>query len=631
MTNMRVVSFDLFDTLVCRVFSDQAGLFSAIGDEAKREGLVSNNIDFAKERERAEALARKREYPDEISLTDIYEIFALNNQVSSVNDLIEVEEGVELKTCVAICDGVKLLEEKRESADALVLITDTYHSEEFIKRLLAKLEIGKFSHIFISSARKKTKASGDLFSIVLDTCGCKPADLEHYGDNFKSDFINPIRMGVRAKWLDSDHLPHDGASALAEKALRRHNVTADAYHLDKGVNHISNPSLWKIGYHLLGPLLFGFNKWLKEDMTRRHLDSALFLSRDGRILMKAFEIMYPDMSSDYLYASRRSLVLPTDGLASTLAEQLLHMSLPKKIAPVELFTRLGLNADDAYTLMISNGVEPFEACNVSDLSKMEDMSNAYKDVVPSIRRKNERDAQALGGYLLSMIEDGKSYAIVDIGWHGSMQLALKKQLVNMGVKAEITGYYVGLYPKNGSSERNHMMGYLFDGKSGAGEASDEVLYNALFELLFMTDHGSVLRFEKREDEYLPVFSEYEYSDYDENPILEIQSGALDFVEKAVCDDYSSFKILRKEDILQSIKRLGLNPTKEEAELLGNLPFYDTGMQRLADPRVIVEYFENPRSLFCDFRKSLWKPAFLRRLFGTKLPFGEMLSEVKRKR
>lgn len=50
---------------------------------------------------------------------------------------------------------------------------------------------------------------------------------------------------------------------------------------------------YNIGYQCLGPLLVGFCQLLKSKRESEHLDKLLFFARDGFIMQKAYNILYP--------------------------------------------------------------------------------------------------------------------------------------------------------------------------------------------------------------------------------------------------------------------------------------------------------------------------------------------------
>ena len=69
---------------------------------------------------------------------------------------------------------------------------------------------------------------------------------------------------------------------------------------------------YRFGYETFGIVLYGFCKWLIEDLKKQGISQILFFSRDGYIMKEAFERMpnHERFDAQYIYVSRRSLRVP---------------------------------------------------------------------------------------------------------------------------------------------------------------------------------------------------------------------------------------------------------------------------------------------------------------------------------
>jgi len=67
---------------------------------------------------------------------------------------------------------------------------------------------------------------------------------------------------------------------------------------------------YTVGYQCLGPLLVGFCQWLKNNSESKNIDELLFFARDGYIIQKAYNILFPNSPSSYICISRRSVTVP---------------------------------------------------------------------------------------------------------------------------------------------------------------------------------------------------------------------------------------------------------------------------------------------------------------------------------
>ena len=105
---------------------------------------------------------------------------------------------------------------------------------------------------------------------------------------------------------------------------------------------------YKLGYESFGPLLFGFSKWLKENVVNEKIDKIFFLSRDGKIMKHAFDIYDGDheTDTDYFFASRRALQVPKLVEAKNIKDILGFIYFPSELTIESLLRKLGIDDDN---------------------------------------------------------------------------------------------------------------------------------------------------------------------------------------------------------------------------------------------------------------------------------------------
>lgn len=116
--------------------------------------------------------------------------------------------------------------------------------------------------------------------------------------------------------------------------------------LDKFINDNINKNkdyFWKRGYNCLGPLLYSYSKWLEENFLKEKYDNIFFLSRDGFIMQKAFEILNSKIKTKYLYASRRALIVPILWLHEELEDLLKVMFFQRYISIKAFIKKVRIN------------------------------------------------------------------------------------------------------------------------------------------------------------------------------------------------------------------------------------------------------------------------------------------------
>ena len=73
-----------------------------------------------------------------------------------------------------------------------------------------------------------------------------------------------------------------------------------------------NDFVSSVGYEVLGPMLWGFTHWQHEELESMHIEKVFFLSREGALLQRAYQTLFPNsnVKQTYLYVSRQALQVP---------------------------------------------------------------------------------------------------------------------------------------------------------------------------------------------------------------------------------------------------------------------------------------------------------------------------------
>ena len=77
-------------------------------------------------------------------------------------------------------------------------------------------------------------------------------------------------------------------------------------------NMNSNSSFFeKMGFEIVGPVLYGYCKWLIQKLKEKGISRVYFLAREGFTVEKAFEMFRPcGISYHVIRVSRRATALP---------------------------------------------------------------------------------------------------------------------------------------------------------------------------------------------------------------------------------------------------------------------------------------------------------------------------------
>ena len=247
----------------------------------------------------------------------------------------------------------------------------------------------------------------------------------------------------------------------------------------------------------------------------------------------------------------------------------------------------------------------------------------YNDIKKNIVENSKEEYKLLKEYLNSNSFYGK-IAIVDIGWHGTMQKNLSK--MTDGSSTNIYGFYLG-------QEKiiENATGFLFNEFDNPLNKISLAGSFGLFESLFLGNHGSVIKYQYRNNSIDPVLDEYELNNEKQSYeiINNIQNGAIDF-----CREFSKNKFMEKmnynETFFEGVRQVCINPSLKDVKNIGQLMFNDTYNQKLVESRSLLYYLFHPSSFKRDFYKSVWKIGFLKRVFKINISYFKFYYNYKSK-
>lgn len=296
------VSFDLFDTLIFRTFMDYKDVYHYV--EYLYNKTSQNPIyDFAGKRINAEKRARKKKEWKEISLDEIYSELLIDNKVKNILKQYEIE--TEIKNCIPNNSNISFLNELRSNGKKIIITTDMYLPEECIEKILKKCNI-KYDLLFLSCAIGKTKESGELYKYIMQSLSITSDKIIHIGDNIKSDYEKPLIYDISAIHYKKKEV--DIPYAVKDKK----NLLLNHYYAltEKGLASIeSYTNEYKLGFSVMGPIMYEFCKWIRKETLDKKIDIILFLAREGYAIKKCYEILFPEDKTKCKYARINKKIL----------------------------------------------------------------------------------------------------------------------------------------------------------------------------------------------------------------------------------------------------------------------------------------------------------------------------------
>lgn len=207
------VSFDVFDTLVRREFSEPDYAKLLLGKSLAEEGVITDAQAFVRLRNETEFELRKESsFQGDISIEAIYRRIAssLNVPESKADEWMWQEFSHDLSMIQPKNEMVELFNQLSQSEKNLFIISDTYYTPHQIEKMLRKVGVHGRYQLLVSSEEQKRKDNGTMWRYMKEQVTEKEiSSLIHIGDNVRADAQIPGDLGFSTfhilhpndKWL----------------------------------------------------------------------------------------------------------------------------------------------------------------------------------------------------------------------------------------------------------------------------------------------------------------------------------------------------------------------------------------------------------------------------------------------
>ena len=191
----KIISFDIFDTLVERNVRKPTDIFQITGEKVLGE---SHGQQFCENRMYAEKCARQKQINNEVTLEQIYNELVKVYESDIIEMLKKTEIQVELENCHKKETMFPFYQKCLEIGKRVFLISDMYLPQDVIEEMLRKCEIEHYQKLYISNRYGENKLSGELFQKVLNDNEIIPSEMIHIGDSVKADFLGARKKGIHS-------------------------------------------------------------------------------------------------------------------------------------------------------------------------------------------------------------------------------------------------------------------------------------------------------------------------------------------------------------------------------------------------------------------------------------------------
>lgn len=546
LSRYKVLSLDLFDTLLVRLVEHPTDVFKILGNMHGIENFYEQRIFM-------EQLSRVKKYKSEghheVNLTEIYQ----GNE-----HLLESELHLEMSLIKVNDEILELLDDAREIGLTIVFTSDTYFNETFLKVIFRKLSVPLPAKMYISSELGKSKAMGDIYPELISDLRLSPSEILHVGDNYRSDIENS-----KLHRINSYHYCRnirESAHRIFEPGIGNNldKSILNAVGIWSKKRRLSESYWYNIGYEVAGPLIIAQAEWIKQEVSKTNITKVLFVARDGFLIKEIWDRSYHGhRQAVYLETSRLLLIklLAESNFEKFVKELLRHLRSSLKDV---------LSAYGILQLAESHG---------------EFTNKDFKKVLASrsVQRKLTNFLWATQSEIIQIYEDGNRihrkylsktfdktsiFGFVDLGWAGTTQ-----ELLEDLCQIEIQGFYWGIWPWR-YSERRKAFGFTRDTNPTLFLLAKHCV--EIFEFMFSAPHGTILK-TNRSVEGTEEVSEFAVeSAASRLNKLDIQRGVVSFFDD-IEELIGQYNFLSNPHLVATkASALILDPTLEDLQNFGQI-------------------------------------------------------------
>ncbi|MEL7640513.1 MAG: hypothetical protein AAGU21_12800 [Solidesulfovibrio sp.] len=462
---IKIVSFDIFDTMLLRPCVTPSSIFKIIG----KKSVFGYN--FCKIRINAESAARKKRPAgeDDITLDSIY------NEVQKMTGLddeeIEKVKQLEIETELNILRPRLSVKDIYDHAQGLgkkiIIISDMYLPRDVLAKLLRINGFTGYDALYVSSELKLSKGSGRLFDFIIETYkkdGIIPSQIVHLGDNLQADIAKPAekgifpifipktidclrktRLSVVMSWLSDLNETDTIIGFLANKIFDDPFTKFDQKTLFNGDTGC-------IGYVLFGPLIFMMCLWMMRELSSEGVKKICFIWRDGFLPSKVYNIIAQHLKTMslatptalHMTRSMRSLFEAKD--FQTFVNYLYYYGINSEIT-ISNFIRKRLHVDDdeTYNAIVSIFRKNGYSSENDRIGSLEAILPAVCASFSIIQKYLSKKLIPVDTYIKKVIDFDTEIAFWDIGYKGTVSSFFSKHY-NVSIPVYHFIGYKNVYP-----------------------------------------------------------------------------------------------------------------------------------------------------------------------------------------
>lgn len=319
----KTISFDIFDTLLIRPYTNPADVFSHMEKVFDCPGFATERIDAWRR------VIAKHPEREEWTFDMIYDEIDAN-----FRDMKQKELDWEKKILFANPEMKPVFDYAVAKGKKIIIVSDMYFSADFLAKVLRKNGYDGWAELYVSSEENKRKRTGSLYKLVIEN-NRKPGEILHIGDAKREDGEQPKKLGIKtvlykqvfAQFCENNKAIAKYNSQTTTIGASIIKATLAAHWMEKRVAKEETSYWQELGYKYCGPFAYGFARFIERSAKENNLNHLLFIARDGYILQKVFNTFNTTIKNDYVYAPRivsYKCLGDYDGFSTMVAEVILR-------------------------------------------------------------------------------------------------------------------------------------------------------------------------------------------------------------------------------------------------------------------------------------------------------------------
>lgn len=582
-TSVKVISFDVFDTILMRKVRKPEEVFQKAGELSH---INATPREYQEIRKRAEHMAYRNGEPsfDEV-------IAGVPQYIGSHQELHDNE--IKAEKMLSYINPVmeEVIQWCSNQGYRVIAVSDMYYNSAEIRELLqaAGLDVSVFEQIYVSSEVGQSKYQSTLFPYVAEDMGIKYEEMLHIGDNYMSDVINPKAYGIHTIYYDA--VSTEKYNELKLEDLKYGSVLSGMYSMRKLAASLEDDFYHKVGAMIMGPALTVYCEKILDMADERGIHRIYPLMREGHLISRLLEnaALYRKNRYDIrpMYISRKAILLPS--IKEWNEEELFRLLLVKGGTVGNLFKMLEIPLPEIYQELQGESLEGLrrEKDNADSL-----WGRLYQYLISDktaelINKNVEKKSYEAYRYVMELT-GGQDYITADIGFYGTIQgglNSLSEKYSDLG-KPLHTLMFARADCADKALKGVEIRGLL--ASYGYNRSLIEQVNAFVFEQFLMCREGTTTGY----CDGKAVTKAVDINEEQWEKIEKVQKGILDFQKIYYKASQNNRTEVSTEDAVKVMLRFSQCPTLEEAKKTGAL-CYDLnygveGVHTIVDAQYVKE-------------------------------------------